>query len=140
MTDDEIEIVAEELAKIGGTSWYPGREDGSLIRVLSDRYRDRARIAITALDRYRARSGDQHAQAARHPVPAAAANPVPDGTDFEIGMTVIYRPPGDRRAYACRVEEVEDGRIYLVPTSRQCTGWVPVGSILQQVDPSSSDD
>ena len=45
MTEEEIEIVAEELAKIGGVTWYPGREKGTLMRVVCDRYRDRARVA-----------------------------------------------------------------------------------------------
>ena len=54
MTDEEIEAVAEELAKIGGLSWYPGRTDGPLLRPISERYRDRARVAIAALDRVRA--------------------------------------------------------------------------------------
>ena len=53
MTEEEIEIVAEELAKIGGVAWYPGRETGTLVRVVCDRYRDRAKVAIAALDRYR---------------------------------------------------------------------------------------
>src|SRR3954471_2147771 len=53
VTEDEIEVVAEELAKAGGLSWYPGRQHGSLLRVVSDRYRDRARLAIAALDRCR---------------------------------------------------------------------------------------
>ena len=54
MTEDEIDAVAEELAKAGGLSWYPGRERGPLLKVVSDRYRDRARLAIAALDRCRA--------------------------------------------------------------------------------------
>ena len=54
MTEEEIEVVAEELAKIGGVTWYPGRERGTLMRVVCDRYRDRARVAIEALERYRA--------------------------------------------------------------------------------------
>jgi hypothetical protein len=54
MTEEEIEAVAEELAKIGGVSWYPGRAPGPLLRVVSERYRDRARVAIAALDRLRA--------------------------------------------------------------------------------------
>ena len=54
MTEDEVEAVAEELAKAGGVAWYPGRARGPLVRIVSDRYRDRARLAIAALDRYRA--------------------------------------------------------------------------------------
>src|SRR3712207_9556857 len=54
MTAEEVEVVAEELAKIGGIAWYPGREEGTLIRAVTDRYRDRARLAIAALARLRA--------------------------------------------------------------------------------------
>jgi hypothetical protein len=54
VTEDEVEAVAEELAKAGGVAWYPGRSRGPLLRIVSDRYRDRARLAIAALDRYRA--------------------------------------------------------------------------------------
>ena len=50
MTDEEVEIVAQELAKIGGTSWYPGREPGALLRKVSERYRDQARALIRAFD------------------------------------------------------------------------------------------
>jgi hypothetical protein len=52
MNDEEIEIVAQELAKIGGTSWYPGRQAGRMLRVVSERYRDQARALIRALDNH----------------------------------------------------------------------------------------
>jgi hypothetical protein len=100
MTDDEIEVVAQELAKIGGTSWYPGREEGSLIRVLSDRYRDRARIAIAALDRYRA--GSQAPATEAPPEPPLRSGPALPDDRFGIGTTVIYRPPGRSRAHPGR--------------------------------------
>jgi hypothetical protein len=61
MTEEEIEAVAEELAKAGGLSWYPGRTRGPLLRTVSERYRDRARLAIEALDRVRARNQDLNA-------------------------------------------------------------------------------
>lgn len=32
MTEEEVDVVAEELAKMGGTAWYPGRQQGSLLR------------------------------------------------------------------------------------------------------------
>jgi hypothetical protein len=32
MTEKEVEIVAEELAKIGGAAWYPGRQQGPFLR------------------------------------------------------------------------------------------------------------
>ncbi len=53
MTDEEIEIVAQELAKIGGTSWYPGREPGAMLRLVTERYRDQARVMIRAFDHLR---------------------------------------------------------------------------------------
>ena len=72
VTDEEIEAVAEELAKAGGVSWYPGRTRGALLRSVSERYRDRAKLAIAALDRVRASNGSpEHSQppAAPHPCP-----------------------------------------------------------------------
>jgi len=41
MTDEEIEVVAEELAKGDGSSWYPGRRQGPLTRLVTDCYRDK---------------------------------------------------------------------------------------------------
>ena len=124
MTEEEIELVAEELAKVGGVAWYPGRETGPLMRVVSDRYRDRARVAIAALDRFRAsraspRSGDQEIRPANDMSPVA-------GDHIQPGATVIYRPPGDRRAYSCRVVKIEGDRAYLAPILRACTDWVSI--------------
>ena len=53
MTEGEVEAVAAELAKAGGVSWHAGQERGPL-KLVMDRYRDRARLAIAALDRVRA--------------------------------------------------------------------------------------
>ena len=125
MTDDEVEVVAEELARAGGTTWYPGREQGSLMRVVSDRYRDRARVAIAALERFRANqeftcSQDNNATDVPHVIhaqPRSASGDTP-----QPGLTVVYRPPGDQRAYTCRVVQVEGGRAYLEPILKACTG------------------
>ena len=128
MTEEEVEIVAEELAKVGGLSWYPGREEGSLMRVVTDRYRDRARVAIAALERFRANKLAAIAQDRR----ASENRPANDylasieGDDIKPGATVIYRPPGDRRSYSCRVVEIEGNRAYLAPILRACTDWVSV--------------
>jgi hypothetical protein len=54
MTEEEIEIVAQEMAKIGGTTWYPSRTCGAVLRVANERYKDRARMAIATLERLRA--------------------------------------------------------------------------------------
>jgi hypothetical protein len=131
VTEEEIEAVAEELAKAGGPSWYPGRQHGSLLKVVSDRYRDRACLAIAALDRYRAQktSADSTRSVETEPLRAAARElTTPDNT-VHAGATVIYRPPGERRAYPCRVERVEGGQAYLVPHLRAWTGWVPIENL-----------
>ena len=57
MTEGEVEAVAAELAKAGGVSWHSGQERGPL-KLVMDRYRDRARLAIAALDRVRAAEQD----------------------------------------------------------------------------------
>jgi hypothetical protein len=131
MTEEEIELVAEELAKIGGVAWYPGREKGTLMRVVCDRYRDRARVAIEALDRFRASRESTSAlsqdnrQVAMLP-PAKQPRHSDAHDDIRPGATVIYRPPGDRRAYSCRVVEIEGNRAYLAPILRACTDWVSI--------------
>ncbi|MET0744857.1 MAG: hypothetical protein ABWY78_15910 [Microvirga sp.] len=138
MSDEEIEFVAEELAKVGGTSWDPGREEGSLVRVVSQRYRDRARIAIAALERYRAGGRARDAEDPASPAAPSPRSPVAADDRLVVGAVVIYRPPGDRRAYACRVEDVADGRVYLVPDIKSCTGWVSIASLAAGPDGSSS--
>ena len=124
MSEEEIEIVAEELAKVGGTAWYPGREKGPLIRLVSDRYRDRAKIAIAALERHRAKGALASGSA------VDAARPIaPSSSEIKVGSTVVYRPPGDRRAYTCRVEEINGDRAYLVPDLRISSGWVSLSHL-----------
>jgi hypothetical protein len=127
VTEDEIEIVAEELAKAGGLSWYPGRERGCLLRVVSDRYREQAQLAIAALNRFRAQeAGAPSKDAVQDELRSAhtQATAAPCST-IQPGATVVYRPPGEQRAYPCRVERIEGGQAYLVPHLRAWTGWVP---------------
>jgi hypothetical protein len=124
VTEDEVEAVAEELAKAGGVAWYPSRTRGPLQRIVSDRYRDRARLAIAALERYRAH------KAGMAPPDSSEAQP-PQGSTasdgvLQVGTTVVYRPPGEQRAYPCRVEKIEGGQAYLVPFLRPWTSWVPI--------------
>ncbi len=129
MTEEEIEIVAEELAKIGGVTWYPGREKGTLMRVVCDRYRDRARVAIAALDRYRATQQASPLSQDNRPVDGCmTSESLLSSTreDIKPGATVVYRPPGDRRAYSCRVVAIEGNRAYLSPILRACTEWVSI--------------
>ena len=131
MTDDEVEIVAAELAKAGGLSWHSGQGRGP-VKLVMDRYRDRARLAIAALDRFRtARQGaasdvTEPAQLA----PDTQANPEPASPyTISIGSLVLYRPPGDNRTYPCRVEKVDGSHVYLVPELPTCTGWINLKNI-----------
>jgi hypothetical protein len=55
MSEEEIEIVAQELARVGGTSWSPGRPKGAVLRRVGDSYRDQARAVIQA--NWRAKGG-----------------------------------------------------------------------------------
>jgi hypothetical protein len=133
MTEDEVEVVAAELAKAGGVAWHPGRERGPLKHVVN-RYRDRARLAIAALDRFRA--GLQGSGATDgidigplEPGSGTSSHLTPDHS-FQAGSLVLYRPPGDRRAYPCRVDRVEGSRVHLVPDIKSCTGWIDVSQLL----------
>jgi len=130
MTEEEIEAVAQELAKIGGLSWYPGRTDGPLLRPISARYRDRARVAIAALDRVRA--GKAATAALQDPTPqgsSPAASAADHGDRLQVGATVVYRPPGDQRAVTCRIEKMDEGRAYLVPCPKPDFGWVSLDDL-----------
>lgn len=132
----------EELAKIGGISWYPGRQQGPLVRVVTDRYRDRARAVIATLDRLRATSEVPLAQdnVREEPQkPGTQASPEPsDG--ICSGATVIYRPADDRRAYPCRVVEIQGSRAYLEPILRACTGWVAIDHLRPFLEQASDRD
>jgi hypothetical protein len=101
------------------------------LKVVSDRYRDRARLAIAALDRYRAQKASaappSTVEAELPPTPTEAGAP-DDGT-LRVGATVVYRPPGEQRAYPCRVKKIVGGRAYLVPHLTAWTGWVPIENI-----------
>jgi hypothetical protein len=130
MTDEEIEAVAEELAKIGGLSWYPGRTDGPVLRPISARYRDRARVAIAALDRVRAgREASEMLQSSTAKNGSAAASASEHGDRLEVGAVVVYRPPGDQRAVTCRIEKMDEGRAYLVPCPKPDFGWVSLDDL-----------
>jgi hypothetical protein len=130
VTEEEVEVVAEELAKVGGVSWYPGRAPGPLLRVVSQRYHDRARVAIAALDRLRTGSG---AAGPNNPLESLASDEAQKKSQVDqlrVGAIVVYRPPGDQRAIPCRVEKLEGGCAYLVPCPRPDVGWVSVKSLV----------
>jgi hypothetical protein len=132
MSEEEVELVAEELAKIGGTAWYPGRQPGPLLRAVTERYREQARAAIAALERLRGYSGD----AAASPDYVRGEDHKTDtfsqahaDHDIRLGATVIYRPADDQRAYPCRVVEIRGSQAYLAPIQRTCIGWISIESL-----------
>ncbi|WP_457092589.1 hypothetical protein [Microvirga sp. P5_D2] len=131
MTDDEVEAVAVELAKAGGISWHPGKERGPL-KVVMDRYRDRARLALAAFERVRAAkqvtSPDPVEGEERRSNPKATLELI-TGDAVSAGSLVLYRPPGDKRMYPCRIKKVDGGRAYLEPEIPSCTGWVDLENL-----------
>ncbi|MBM6579372.1 hypothetical protein ILT44_04175 [Microvirga sp. BT689] len=138
MTDEEIEAVAAELAKVGGVAWYPGRTQGSLLRGVGERYRDRARVAIAALERLRARrEGANPSKGSASEAPLAGERPdLPSRDTLRVEATVVYRPPGDRRAIHCRIKELREDRAYLVPCSQPGIGWVGLDNLQLLSEPS----
>ena len=129
MTDDEVEAVAAELAKAGGVSWHSGEERGPL-KLVMDRYRDRARLAIATLDRLRAAKHSPGEIKVEQPGTGAGGDAEPASRNvISEGNLVLYRPPGDKRTYPCRVEKVEGNRVYLVPELPTCTGWVDLANL-----------
>jgi hypothetical protein len=131
MADDEIEAVAAELAIAGGVSWHAGQERGPL-KLVMNRYRDRARLAIAALERVRAAKQGLSPDAleAAQCQQGLEANLKPmTSDDVSVGSLVLYRPPGDQRTYQCRVEKLDGKCAYLVPEFPACTGWVDLTSL-----------
>ena len=123
MTEEEVEIVAQEMAKIGGTTWYPGRTSGAVLRVVNERYKDRARVAIAALERLRA--GNEALNETSAP---QECTPSVDPS-LQVGAIVVFRPAGERRAVTCRIEKVEKGRAYLVPCPKPDIGWTSLENL-----------
>jgi hypothetical protein len=132
MTEEEIEAVARELAKVGGLSWYPGRTRGPLLRAVSERYRDRARVAIAALERLKASKEGTAAPQGSSSVGSVGTDSqaLEHANDFQVGAVVVCRPPGDRRAMPCQITRIEEGRAYLVPCPQADIGWVSLEDLL----------
>ncbi|MBL0408606.1 hypothetical protein JKG68_32645 [Microvirga aerilata] len=129
MSDDEIEAVAAELAKAGGVSWHSGQERGPL-KLVMDRYRDRARQAIATLERVRAAKQGIALDRAEHHHPNLQAKlELIEDDVVSVGSLVLYRPPGDKRTYPCRVEKLDGSRVYLIPELPTCTGWVDLANL-----------
>jgi hypothetical protein len=133
MTDDEIQVVAEELAKVGGLSWYPGRPSGAFLRSVSEGYLEQARAVIATLDRMRASKPQVSIEQERTPTrPPSHEHPTSVPKDkLRVGSVVEYHPPGDKRAIMCRIEELEEDHARLEPLAKPDIDWVVLGNSLQ---------
>lgn len=134
MTEDEIKVVAELLAKIGGT-WYPERADSGP-RPVGNRHRDVARLIIGAVERARATHSDGPDNTSQPDEPPQVGG-VDTATGLSVGASVMYRPPGDKRTIACRIEKIEEGRAYVVPDHRE-VGWVSTHTLLPLKQPQQT--
>lgn len=128
MSDEEVELVARLLAKIGGT-WYPDRI-GSPPRPVSNRHREVAQLVVDTVDRLHAtrhHNPDDDVPSGQSVEDDASRMIVED--QFHVGAVVEYRPPTDKRALTCRIEKIEGGRAYLIPASPEI-GWVSTHTLL----------
>jgi hypothetical protein len=91
--------------------------------VVTDHYREQARVVIAALDHLRT-GGDssQMSEARRVGSPGASHRDMVN--DVRPGTTIIYRPSGEQRASPCRIVAIQGDRAYLAPILRTCVGWV----------------
>ncbi|WP_133239311.1 hypothetical protein [Microvirga sp. KLBC 81] len=128
MTEEEIKLVAEVLANIGG-NWYPERAR-SEPKPVTNRHREVARLIVGAVERSKAanQSATDVGSASDRSVEAQSPNGTEDDK-LNVGAKVLYRPPGDKRTFPCRIEELEGGRAYVVPEHREI-GWVSTHSLL----------
>jgi hypothetical protein len=109
---------------------------------VGERYRDRARVAIAALERLKASKEGKtvpHGSSSSNLVEAqSSASEPPD--HLQVGGVVVYRPPGDRRAMPCQIAKMEAERAYLVPCPRSDVGWVSLEDLAPTEGPPHSPD
>ena len=116
---------------------FPGRrgQPAALEKWSSDRYRDRARLAIAAVDRVRAKikmwPPDNAGSKAPRWTNRARVEPRSPAV-LSAGGLVLYCPPGDQRVRRCRVTKVQGDRAYLVPELPDPPGWVDLESLALQ--------
>jgi hypothetical protein len=133
MTDEEIEVVAEELVKCGGLSWYRERTQGPLMRLVIDRYREQARVVIAALDQLRTGEDPDGSPDLQRD---GLRETLHHGSDRSVrsGATIIYRPLKDQRAYPCRIVKIQGDRASLAPILQTCVGWVSIRRLEASTD------
>ncbi|WP_262272443.1 hypothetical protein [Microvirga yunnanensis] len=138
MTDEEIEVVAEELAKLVRVPWAPGYKTSPLLHVLTECHRAEARAILAALDWIKPGQSGSWFQALRSNEPQGNSCQGRSG-EVRPGMTVICRPPGDQRAYPCRIIEIQGERAYLAPILRTCVGWISIERLQVAAEEEVSD-
>ena len=138
MTDEEIEVVAEELAKLVHVPWAPGYETTPLLHVVTECHRAEARAILAALDQIRPGRSGSSFQAPRSNEPQGISCQSRSG-EVRPGRTVIYRPPGDQRAYPFRIVEIQGNRAYLAPILRTCVGWISIERLQVAAEEEVSD-
>jgi hypothetical protein len=128
MREKEIELVAELLAKLGGT-WFPERANLGR-KMVTGRQREVARLIVAELERTRAAIDVSPASgpASESPAEADARSPAHEG-QLSVGSTVEYCPPGDKRTVICQIQKIDNGRAYVTPVGR-VVGWVSTHTLL----------
>lgn len=121
MTEQEVEAVAELLAKVG-SSYYPERTKPTL-RTINNKHREVAQLVLQALERVRGRGESADGRSDE-----SGSFNFADADLLYVGAAVVYRPPGEKRAITCLIEKMERGRAYLVPASQEI-GWVPTHTL-----------
>jgi hypothetical protein len=138
MTDEEIEVVAEELAKLVRVPWAPCYETSPLIYVVTECHRAEARAILAALDRIRLGRSGSSLQAPRSSEPQGISCQS-QSSDVRPGVTVVYRPAGDQRAHPCRIVEIQGDRAYLAPILRTCVGRISIERLQVATEEEVSD-
>lgn len=123
MTVDKVEAIAELLARVSG-NWYPERTRPAL-RTINKRHRDVAQLILAEFDRLTgaARDAEPSNGPSQETVDEANAFNFAGDDQLYVGATVVYRPPGEKRALTCRIEKMEHGRAFLAPAPQEI-GWV----------------
>ncbi|WP_243371428.1 hypothetical protein [Microvirga solisilvae] len=128
MTVDKVEAIAELLAKVSG-NWYPERTRPAL-RTINKRHRDVAQLILSEFDRLSGIADNAASFAAMGEDNSDETSTFNFAGDDQlyVGATVVYRPPGEKRALTCRIEKMEHGRAYLAPAPQEI-GWVSLSTL-----------
>jgi hypothetical protein len=135
MTEQEVEAVATELARASKILWPSGPASGPRKMVLY-RYKDRARLAIAAVDRVRATQQDaapKHHRSESLELVEQGESKAGSSAGLSVSTLVLYWPRGDQRARRCRITKIESDRTYLVPESPDPPGWVDLESLSHSI-------